>query len=121
MRYFSLKDRNNYVDFKEATLLGQAPDGGLYYPESIPVWNNDFIRNLKRKSKLEIGFEIMAPYVGNTIPEKELYSIIEQDFSAAVWVFLQENWPKKLLYWSQQAVIQAVQWQMPSIISLALK
>jgi threonine synthase len=78
MRYFSLKDRNNYVDFKEATLQGQAPDGGLYYPASIPVWNNHFIRNLKRKSKMEIGFEIMAPYVGNTIPEKELYSIIEE-------------------------------------------
>ena len=78
MRYFSLNNNHHFVDFKEATLQGMAPDGGLYYPESIPVWNNNFIRNLKRKSKLEIGFEIMAPYVGNTIPEKELYSIVEE-------------------------------------------
>lgn len=78
MRYFSLKNSNHFVDFKEATLQGQAPDGGLYYPENIPVWDNDFIRNLKKKSKTEIGFEIMAPYVGNTIPEKELYRIIEK-------------------------------------------
>jgi threonine synthase len=78
MRYFSLNNRHQFVDFKEATLLGQAPDGGLYYPEYIPVWNDDFIKNLKRKSKLEIGFDIMAPYVGNTIPEKELYGIIEE-------------------------------------------
>jgi len=78
MRYYSLNNHQHFVDFKEATLQGQAPDGGLYYPENIPVWNNDFIKNLKRKSKLEIGFDIMAPYVGNTIPKKELYSIIEE-------------------------------------------
>lgn len=78
MRYFSLNNSNNVVDFREATLQGQAPDGGLYYPENIPVWNADFISNLKRKSNPEIGFEIMAPYVGNTIPEKELFRIIEE-------------------------------------------
>jgi threonine synthase len=78
MRYFSLKNKNNFVDFKEATLHGQAPDGGLYYPENIPAWNIELIRNLKTKSKAEIGFEIMAPYVGNTIPEKELYRIIAE-------------------------------------------
>ena len=55
MRYFSLNNKNNFVDFKEATLQGQAPDGGLYYPENIPTWNDDFIRNLKTKSKTEIG------------------------------------------------------------------
>ncbi|MFN5020583.1 MAG: threonine synthase [bacterium] len=78
MRYFSLNNTNNVVDFREATLQGQAPDGGLYYPENIPVWNDNFIGNLKRKSKSEIGFEIMAPYVGNTIPENELHRIIAE-------------------------------------------
>lgn len=78
MKYFSLNNSNNFVDFREATLQGQAPDGGLYYPENIPVWNDYFIKNLKRKSKPAIGFDIMVPYVGNTIPEKELYSIIEE-------------------------------------------
>ncbi len=78
MRYFSLNNKNGFVDFKEATLQGQAPDGGLYYPENIPAWSEDFTKNLKRKSKLEIGFDIMSPYVGNTIPDKELYGIIEE-------------------------------------------
>ncbi len=78
MKYFSLNNSNNVVDFREATLQGQAPDGGLYYPDNIPVLNDDFIRNLKRKSTSEIGFEIMATYVGNTIPETELYRIIEE-------------------------------------------
>jgi len=78
MRYFSLNNPNHFVDFREATLQGQAPDGGLYYPENIPVWKEDFARNLKRKSKSEIGFDIMSPYVGNTVPEKKLYNIIEE-------------------------------------------
>jgi len=78
MRYYSLNNHHHFVDFKEATLQGQAPDGGLYFPEHIPLWNDDFIRNLKRKSTQEIGFDIMAPYIGSTIPEKVLFRIIEE-------------------------------------------
>ena len=78
MRYYSLNISNHFVDFREATLQGQAPDGGLYYPENIPVWKEDFVRDLKRKSKPEIGFDIMSPYVGDTVPQKELYNIIEE-------------------------------------------
>ena len=43
MRYYSIKDKNIKVSFKEAILGGISPDRGLYYPEKIPVLDNSFI------------------------------------------------------------------------------
>ncbi len=81
MRYFSLKKRNAFVDFRQATLEGQAPDGGLYFPEKIPVWSNGLIRGLRQHSKASIGIGIMQPYVGDAIPTKELFTIVEETLS----------------------------------------
>ena len=37
MNYYSLNNQSPKVDFKEATIKGQAPDKGLYFPEHIPA------------------------------------------------------------------------------------
>jgi len=81
MRYYSLKNRNAFVDFKQATLEGQAPDGGLYFPETIPEWSPEMIRGLRHESKTSIGINIMQPYIGNAISPKQLFSIIEETLS----------------------------------------
>jgi threonine synthase len=78
MNYYSISNPAIKADFKEATLYGQAPDGGLFFPEYIPLWEADFINNLDRYNKTEIGFKIMHPYVGNTIPDTRLMKIIEE-------------------------------------------
>ena len=33
MNYYSLAGKSPIADFKEATINGQAPDKGLYFPE----------------------------------------------------------------------------------------
>ncbi len=78
MRYYSTNHTSPKVDFKEATIKGQAPDKGLYFPESIPQLPKDFISNIENYSKEEIAFTVIRPYVGITIPEKELEKIIEE-------------------------------------------
>jgi len=78
MKYYSLNNRNTLVDFKTATLKGQAPDGGLYFPERIPVWDEAFIQALKKLSKEEIGFRIMKPYVGENMTSTELYEVMHE-------------------------------------------
>ncbi len=47
MRYYSTNKISATVDFKEATIQGQAPDKGLYFPESIPTFPAEFIRNIE--------------------------------------------------------------------------
>ena len=37
MKYYSINNKSEVVDFADAIVLGQARDGGLYFPEKIPV------------------------------------------------------------------------------------
>lgn len=78
MNYFSLNKQAPNVDFKTATILGQAPDKGLYFPERIPVLEADFFNNIENISNEEIAYKVIAPYVGNTIPENELRRIVKE-------------------------------------------
>jgi len=78
MNYYSLNKISPNVTFEEATVRGQAPDKGLYFPSSIPTLSKDFIANIKTKSKEEIGFEVMKPFVGESIPDNILQNIINE-------------------------------------------
>ena len=81
MLFYSTNKQSPKVDFKQATINGQAPDKGLYFPEQIPLLSNDLIKNIKLLSKEEISLEVIKPYVGNTIPANELKIIIEETIS----------------------------------------
>lgn len=78
MKYFSLNKQSPLVNFKEATILGQAPDKGLYFPERIPIHTPEFIEQLKNLSKEDIAFRVMEPFVGDTIPAEELFRIVSE-------------------------------------------
>ncbi|KIC95660.1 threonine synthase [Flavihumibacter solisilvae] len=78
MQYYSLNGQSPRVDFREATILGQAPDGGLYFPETIPVADKQFTNNLQQFTREEIAFRIIRPFVGTTIPENVLLDIVTQ-------------------------------------------
>lgn len=78
MLYYSLNKQSPKVDFKQATIAGQAPDKGLYFPESIPQLDTDFINNIEQYSNEEITFKVIKPYVGNTIPDEELKRIVAE-------------------------------------------
>jgi threonine synthase len=66
------------VDFKEATINGQAPDRGLYFPESIPSIDRELVRNIGSFSEAELAFRVIRPYVGESIPEKDLVQIVSE-------------------------------------------
>jgi threonine synthase len=81
MKYYSLNKISPVVDFKEATIAGQAPDKGLYFPEFIPQVNKDLIKNIEQYSNEEIAYEVIRPYVGNVIPEEDLKRIAAESIS----------------------------------------
>lgn len=78
MNYYSLNKISPNVSFEVATLQGQAPDKGLYFPELIQTLSKDFISNIKSYSKEEIGFEVMRPFVDGSIPDSVLKNIISE-------------------------------------------
>ncbi|QBA63798.1 threonine synthase [Muriicola soli] len=78
MKYYSLNRKAPKVSYRTAVINGIAPDGGLYFPEHLPVLPKSFINKLDRYSSVEIGMEAMAPFVHKDIPKKELESILEK-------------------------------------------
>lgn len=78
MKYYSTNKQSPIVDFKEATIKGQAPDKGLYFPETIPQVDKELIDNINNLSNEEIAFRIIKPYVGDTLPDEKLFQIVSE-------------------------------------------
>ncbi len=78
MKYYSLNNPLYIVDFKEAVVTGQAPDKGLFFPVEIPQLPVSFLSNWKEKSKEEIAFDVIKPFVGDSIGNKELFTIVSE-------------------------------------------
>ncbi len=76
MKYFSTNRKSPEVNFKDATLSGQAPDKGLYFPITIPALPASFLDKLAHLSNEEIAFKVIQPYVGDCIPDKDLMDIV---------------------------------------------
>ena len=81
MKYYSLHNHNEIVDFKLATIQGQASDKGLFFPEFIPQLSAAFINDLKKLHPVDMGLAVMKPYVAGAIPDDVLYKIIEETLS----------------------------------------
>jgi len=75
MKYYSLRHESPAVDFRTATISGQAPDGGLYFPETIPKLPPGLLREMRSLSKATVALNLMRPYVGGTISEADLQRI----------------------------------------------
>lgn len=84
MQYFSLHNQSPIVDFKQATINGQAPDKGLYFPTNLPALELDFIKNINQYSNEEIAYSVIAPYVGNAIPSAILQDIVAQTINFSI-------------------------------------
>ena len=78
MHFYSTNNKSLTVDFKSATIQGQAPDRGLFFPSEIPQIKEAMIKNIDEYSKEAIALEVISPYVGDSIPTKELEKIVEE-------------------------------------------
>ena len=81
MLYYSTNKQSPKVDFREATINGQAPDKGLYFPDFIPSFNKQFLAEYKHWSDQAIALEMIKPYVGNSMPSAVLEKIVDDTVS----------------------------------------
>ena len=75
MQYYSLNRQSPPADFRAATLAGQAPDGGLYFPATIPQFSPDFRDRLREMPRPALALAVMQPYVGDAIAPAALADI----------------------------------------------
>ncbi|MDH5035638.1 threonine synthase [Chryseobacterium cucumeris] len=81
MKYYNLKDHLEKIDFREATIKGQGKEKGLFFPENIPQFNEEFIQNLHQYSNEEIAYRCMKDFAGDDIPSKILKEIVAETVS----------------------------------------
>ncbi|RKE78076.1 threonine synthase [Chryseobacterium sp. AG363] len=81
MKYYNLKDHLEKIDFREATIKGQGKEKGLFFPENIPQFNEEFIQNLHQYSNEEIAYRCMKDFAGDNIPSEILKEIVAETVS----------------------------------------
>lgn len=67
MKYISTRGQAPKLGFRDTLLTGLARDGGLYVPETWPVFSKEEIRSLAGLPYAEIAKRILAPFVEGEI------------------------------------------------------
>jgi threonine synthase len=100
MIYYNISNPTEKADFRTATLEGQPPGGGLYFPSQIPQWEKAFVKTLPNLSKAEIGFRIMQPFVGDSLTRTALFDIMQEvlSFEFPLRKIDDENWCLELFH-----------------------
>src|SRR6186713_2374320 len=81
MKYYSTNKNSAQVSFKEATIKGQAPDKGLYFPENILQVDKGLIDDIEKISNEEIAFRVIKPYIADEIKDDDLFKIVSETIS----------------------------------------
>src|SRR6187431_686196 len=84
MKYYSTNKESPKASFKEATIKGQAPDKGLYFPETIPHVEKDLIDHIENISNEEIAFRVIKPYVSDEIKDDDLFKIVSETINFSI-------------------------------------
>jgi threonine synthase len=84
IKFFSTNGHPEGVDFRQALLVGQAPDKGLYMPAQIPQIPLERILQFTQMSYPEIAYHIVKPYLGDLVPEGDLRSMLQNAYNYEV-------------------------------------
>src|SRR4051812_17004672 len=81
MRYVSTRGEAPAVGFVDAVLGGLAPDGGLYVPQSWPLFTPEEIRGFAKLSYAEVAAKVIGAFAGDEIPQAELLTLCQEAYS----------------------------------------
>src|SRR5512139_1485880 len=82
--FCSTNGHSEKVDFKGALLKGQAPDKGLYMPESIPSIPLERVNLFSKMSYPEIAYEVILPFIDDLVPGVELQTMLSDAYNFEV-------------------------------------
>lgn len=83
--YISTRGGAAPKNFEEVLLEGLAPDGGLYIPETWPVFETKALERMAGQPYAEVAAQVMLPFIGNSIESTVFKKIIEETYSSAVF------------------------------------
>ena len=81
IEYISTRGGVAPQSFTDVLLSGTAEDGGLFIPDEWPEINLDFLQRMAGMPYAHVAMEVLKPFIGNTIPQGDLFRILEQTYS----------------------------------------
>jgi threonine synthase len=79
--FCSTNGQSPAVNLREAFLRGQAPDRGLYFPETFPVLAPEEIAAFAKLPYPEIAFRVLSKYTDGVIPPDALVAICRDAYN----------------------------------------
>ena len=80
MKYISTRGQAPVLQFDDVLLAGLAADGGLYVPQVWPQFSDNEISAMAELSYSEIAHRVIRPFVGGTINDDELRTLITASY-----------------------------------------
>jgi threonine synthase len=77
VKYISTRGTAPTLEFDDVLLAGLGRDGGLYVPDFWPQFDAAKIETLEELSYSQLAFEVIKPFVGNTITDQDLKQILD--------------------------------------------
>jgi len=84
MKYISTRGYDKKYSASEAIILGIAPDGGLFVPETIPSLSMSEIEEMKDMVFYEISAKVLSKFLDD-FSESELLEYTRQAYSEEKW------------------------------------
>jgi len=79
------------VSFKEAVINGLTKNSGLYFPENIPSLPTSFFENIENIEDHQIAFEVLKPFVKESLNDEQLKQIIAETLNFSIPVVKVED------------------------------
>jgi threonine synthase len=81
MQFVSTRGEAPVLGFSDAVLTGLASDGGLYLPQTWPVFSKDEIAAFAGRSYADVAFAVISRFVDGEIPDAALRRIIDASYA----------------------------------------
>jgi threonine synthase len=95
IKFFSTNGHPERVNFRQALLVGQAPDKGLYMPELIPRIPTEKILKFPEMTYPEVAYQVVKPYLGDLVPDTALRAMLLDAYNYEVPV--EQVWNGKFI------------------------
>ena len=79
MKYYSIINNPPVVDFKEATIVDRRQIKVCIFRKHSAGLIKDFFSNIEIFQDEEIAFQVIKPYVGESIPETSFRQIVSRN------------------------------------------
>lgn len=79
VKFYNLKVNSEQVSFAQAVKQGLGQDQGLFFPETIPAFDN--IDELLAMPLVERSIEVLYPFVSDSLSKEQLTNIVSSAFN----------------------------------------